>query len=105
MRGEEENGRAVERFYCSRRLKLQKGALRFLGQNCFFFFLTFVRQSQTWTLRTWTSNNDVLSSIDIGDSLQDLVLKTEKGEDVQVADLAAEHGVVLFLVPKADTRA
>jgi hypothetical protein len=32
-----------------------------------------------------------------------LTLKNEKGEDIQVADLANEKGVVLFLVPKADT--
>jgi len=49
-------------------------------------------------------SSDVLSLIDIGDKLPELVLKTEKGEDVQVADLTAEHGVILFLVPKADTR-
>lgn len=33
-----------------------------------------------------------------------LVLKDEKGDDVQVGELAEECGVVLFLVPKADTR-
>lgn len=44
-----------------------------------------------------------LSPIDIGDSLPSLVLKNEKGEDVQVADLTNEKGVILFLVPKADT--
>jgi peroxiredoxin Q/BCP len=48
-------------------------------------------------------DND-LSSVDIGDKLPSLVLKNEKGEDIQVADLTAENGVVLFLVPKADTR-
>ena len=36
--------------------------------------------------------------------MPDLTLKNEKGEDVQVAELAAEKGVVFFLVPKADTR-
>jgi len=45
-----------------------------------------------------------LSAIDIGDSLPSLVLKDEKGEDIQIADLADEKGVILFLVPKADTR-
>jgi thioredoxin-dependent peroxiredoxin len=45
-----------------------------------------------------------ISSIDIGDSLPSITLKTEKGEDVDVPGLAAERGVVLFLVPKADTR-
>jgi len=31
-------------------------------------------------------------------------LKTEKDEDVDIATLTAERGLVLFLVPKADTR-
>ncbi|KAG2004868.1 hypothetical protein CC2G_003378 [Coprinopsis cinerea AmutBmut pab1-1] len=44
-----------------------------------------------------------LQPIDIGDSLPSLVLKNEKGEDIQIADLAKEKGVVLFLVPRADT--
>ncbi|PPR00688.1 hypothetical protein CVT24_000976 [Panaeolus cyanescens] len=44
-----------------------------------------------------------LASINIGDSLPTLTLKNEKGEDIQIADLAAEKGVILFLVPKADT--
>jgi hypothetical protein len=42
--------------------------------------------------------------IDIGDSLPSVSLKNEKGEEVDVAQLAAEKGVVMFLVPKADTR-
>ncbi|KAH9950798.1 AhpC-TSA-domain-containing protein [Amylocystis lapponica] len=41
--------------------------------------------------------------VDIGDSLPPLVVKNEKGEDVNVETLAAEKGVILFLVPKADT--
>jgi peroxiredoxin Q/BCP len=45
-----------------------------------------------------------LASIDVGDSLPSLTLKDEKNEDIQIADLASEGGVVLFLVPKADTR-
>ncbi|PCH38970.1 AhpC-TSA-domain-containing protein [Wolfiporia cocos MD-104 SS10] len=44
-----------------------------------------------------------LATIDIGGQLPSLTLKNEKGEDVEVADLAAEKGVILFLVPKADT--
>ncbi|KAF9042954.1 peroxiredoxin Q [Panaeolus papilionaceus] len=44
-----------------------------------------------------------LDSINLGDSLPTLTLKNEKGEDIQVAELAAEKGVILFLVPKADT--
>lgn len=44
-----------------------------------------------------------LAKIDLGDSLPSLTLQNEKGEDIDVASLAAEKGVVLFLVPKADT--
>jgi len=44
-----------------------------------------------------------LAPIDVGDSLPSLTLKDEKNEDIQIADLASEGGVVLFLVPKADT--
>lgn len=45
-----------------------------------------------------------LESIDIGDTLPSLTIKNEKGEDVDVSTLAAEKGLVLFVVPKADTR-
>jgi len=45
-----------------------------------------------------------LPRIELGGSLPSVTLKNEKGEDIQVADLAAEKGVILFLVPKADTR-
>ncbi|KAG6852919.1 hypothetical protein C0991_008149 [Blastosporella zonata] len=44
-----------------------------------------------------------LASIDIGDVLPSVTLKNEKDEDVDIAGLAAENGVVFFLVPKADT--
>ncbi|KAI9573131.1 thioredoxin-like protein [Boletus coccyginus] len=37
------------------------------------------------------------------ETLPSLVLKNEKGEDLDTASLTAEKGVVLFLVPKADT--
>lgn len=50
------------------------------------------------------ATESALASIDIGDSLPALTLKNEKDEDIQVADLTAAQGVVLFLVPKADTR-
>jgi peroxiredoxin Q/BCP len=43
------------------------------------------------------------AKIDIGDQLPSLTLKNEKDEDVDVGSLASEKGVVLFLVPKADT--
>jgi len=44
-----------------------------------------------------------ITAIDIGDHLPSLVLKNEKDEDVDVATLTAEKGLILFLVPKADT--
>ncbi|KAJ3575401.1 hypothetical protein NP233_g1127 [Leucocoprinus birnbaumii] len=46
---------------------------------------------------------EALAPIDIGDSLPNYVLKNEKGEDIQVGDIAEEQGAVIFLVPKADT--
>ncbi|KIK52311.1 hypothetical protein GYMLUDRAFT_180251, partial [Collybiopsis luxurians FD-317 M1] len=39
----------------------------------------------------------------LGSFLPDITLKSEKDVDVQVSLLAKEKGVVLFLVPKADT--
>ncbi|KIJ49255.1 hypothetical protein M422DRAFT_161558 [Sphaerobolus stellatus SS14] len=42
-------------------------------------------------------------TLDIGDTIPDITLKNEKDEDVKVAQLVAEKGLVLFLVPKADT--
>lgn len=50
------------------------------------------------------NSSSALPSIDIGDSLPELTLKNEKGEDIQIAGLASEKGVIIFLVPKADTR-
>lgn len=41
--------------------------------------------------------------IDVGDILPSMTLKNEKGEDIDTGSIAAEKGVVLFLVPKADT--
>ncbi|KAF8635264.1 hypothetical protein AX15_000487 [Amanita polypyramis BW_CC] len=49
------------------------------------------------------SGPEQLAPIDIGDVLPALILKNERDEEVQVAELAAEKGVVMFLVPKADT--
>jgi len=46
----------------------------------------------------------VLAPIDIGDSLPSYILKNEKGEDVDVANIAEKNGVILFSIPKADTR-
>ena len=45
-----------------------------------------------------------VEAIDVGGSLPAVTLKNEKGEDVDVSTLTAEKGLVLFLVPKADTR-
>jgi hypothetical protein len=42
--------------------------------------------------------------LSIGDLLPTVTLKNEKDEDVNVAEIAAEKGLILFLVPKADTR-
>ncbi|KAF7369441.1 AhpC-TSA-domain-containing protein [Mycena venus] len=47
--------------------------------------------------------SEKLAAIDIGDSLPTLTLKNEKDEDVEVSTLTADKGLVLFLVPKADT--
>ncbi|KAI6097878.1 thioredoxin-like protein [Pisolithus sp. B1] len=43
------------------------------------------------------------TTVDIGDTLPSLAVKNEKGEDVETSTLVVEKGVVLFLVPKADT--
>lgn len=48
--------------------------------------------------------SDSPRNIDVGGALPSFVLKNEKGEDVDTASLTTEKGVVLFLVPKADTR-
>ncbi|KAJ7669821.1 AhpC-TSA-domain-containing protein [Mycena polygramma] len=45
-----------------------------------------------------------LATIDVGDSLPTLTVKNEKDEDVEVSKLTEDKGLVLFLVPKADTR-
>jgi len=48
-------------------------------------------------------DSEKLAAIDIGDSLPTLTLKNEKDEDVEVSTLTADKGLVLFLIPKADT--
>lgn len=45
-----------------------------------------------------------VGELEIGDTLPDWTYKNEKDEDVEIAKLAGEKGLVLFLVPKADTR-
>lgn len=41
--------------------------------------------------------------LQIGDTIPEITLKNEKDEDVDVKELASK-GLVLFLVPKANTR-
>jgi len=43
------------------------------------------------------------NDIDLGEILPSLVIQNEKGEDVDTTSLTVDKGVVLFLVPKADT--
>jgi peroxiredoxin Q/BCP len=43
------------------------------------------------------------SSVTVGSVLPDLILKNEKGDDIQVADLAKETGVIIFAFPKVET--
>ncbi|KAI0055698.1 AhpC-TSA-domain-containing protein [Artomyces pyxidatus] len=50
-----------------------------------------------------TTEEPALAPIDIGDSLPTFVLKNEQEEDVDVATLAADKGVILFTIPRADT--
>lgn len=54
---------------------------------------------------TVEDNDDVADAvpIDIGDILPSMTLKNEKGEDIDTGSITAEKGVILFLVPKADT--
>ncbi|KAF8838052.1 AhpC-TSA-domain-containing protein [Paxillus ammoniavirescens] len=50
-----------------------------------------------------SSSSDAPKKIDIGDTIPSVILKNEKGEDVDTSMLTEAKGVVLFLVPKADT--
>ncbi|KAI3607370.1 peroxiredoxin q [Moniliophthora roreri] len=59
-------------------------------------------QKNGTTKKTKTVIPDI-PSINLGDPLPNLTLKNEKDEDVDVSKLATEKGVVIFLVPKADT--
>lgn len=43
------------------------------------------------------------TSVDLGDMIPSVTLKNENGEDVETSGLVTQRGVVLFLVPKADT--
>ena len=49
------------------------------------------------------SSTDV-KEINLGDVLPELSLMNEKDQAVDVGKLAGEKGLVMFLVPKADTR-
>jgi thioredoxin-dependent peroxiredoxin len=40
----------------------------------------------------------------VGSILPQMVLKNEKGEDVEIATITHDSGVVIFAAPKADTR-
>lgn len=53
----------------------------------------------------WPPAAPKLQPVNVGDVLPSYTLKNEQDEDVDIATLAAEKGVVFFLVPKADTRA
>ncbi|KAG8883925.1 hypothetical protein FRB97_005599 [Tulasnella sp. 331] len=44
-----------------------------------------------------------VGELQIGDGLPEWTFQNEKGEDIEIAKLAGEKGLVLFLVPKADT--
>jgi peroxiredoxin Q/BCP len=44
-----------------------------------------------------------LAPIDIGDTLPSYILKNEQGEDIDIAKIAEEKGVIIFSIPKADT--
>ncbi|KAI0266388.1 thioredoxin-like protein [Gloeopeniophorella convolvens] len=50
-----------------------------------------------------TEEPPALAPIDIGDTLPSYTLRNEQGEDVDVSTLAAEQGVILFSIPRADT--
>ncbi|KAI0782768.1 thioredoxin-like protein [Abortiporus biennis] len=50
-----------------------------------------------------SSSSKDIGKIDVGDSLPSVTLKNEEGEDVDVSTLTEEKGLVLFLVPKANT--
>jgi peroxiredoxin Q/BCP len=55
-------------------------------------------------MQSTSETGEKLPSINVGDTLPTLTLKNEKNEDIQIVDLAVEKGVILFLIPKADTR-
>jgi len=50
-----------------------------------------------------SSSEVEVKELEIGDKLPDLSLKNEKDQEVAIAHLAGEKGLVLFLIPRADT--
>jgi peroxiredoxin Q/BCP len=58
---------------------------------------------ETPVVETPPVETPTLSPIDIGDVLPSYILKNEQGEDIDIAKLAEEKGVVIFSIPKADT--
>ncbi|KAH9177704.1 peroxiredoxin Q [Lactarius sanguifluus] len=60
-------------------------------------------KTDTEVVETTPAKTPVLASIDIGDTLPSYILKNEQGEDIDVAKLTEEKGVVIFSIPKADT--
>jgi len=46
---------------------------------------------------------DEVGELQIGDGLPNWTMQNEKNEDVKIGSLAGEQGLVLFLIPKADT--
>jgi peroxiredoxin Q/BCP len=54
-------------------------------------------------VETTPAETPALAPINIGDTLPSYILKNEQGEDIDVAKLAEEKGVVIFSIPKADT--
>jgi len=54
-------------------------------------------------VETPPAETPALAPIDIGDALPSYILKNEQGEDIDIAKLAEEQGVVIFSIPKADT--
>ena len=54
-------------------------------------------------METPPTDTPALAPINIGDTLPSYILKNEQDEDIDIAKLAEEQGVVIFSIPKADT--
>ena len=89
-----------------RNLRLRRSG-RSLRNSCAIHKLTFAAQVKTAPkAKAGGAKNEELAGggLQIGDTIPDTTLKNEKEEDVNVKQLA-EDGLVMFVVPKADTRA